>query len=69
MVSSADAHRIAAQLWPGPAVALDELPGGITNVNYKASTPDGTYVIRLFGQDAELLQFFELLQRGGGHAR
>jgi thiamine kinase-like enzyme len=55
VASSADAHRIAAQLWPGPAVALDELPGGITNTNYKASTPDGSYVIRLFGQDAELL--------------
>jgi thiamine kinase-like enzyme len=55
VVSAADAHRIAAQLWPGAAVALEELPGGITNVNYKASGPDGTYVIRLFGQDAELL--------------
>lgn len=55
MASAADAHRIAAQLWPGSAVALEELPGGITNVNYKASAPDGTYVIRLFGQHAELL--------------
>ncbi len=55
MASAADAHRVAAQLWPGSAVVLEELPGGITNVNYKASAPDGTYVIRLFGQDAELL--------------
>ena len=55
MTTAADAHRIAAQLWPNSAVALEELPGGITNVNYKASTRDGTYVIRLFGQNAELL--------------
>lgn len=55
MASAADAHRIAAQLWPGAAVALEELPGGITNANYKATGPDGTYVIRLFGRDAELL--------------
>jgi thiamine kinase-like enzyme len=36
-------------------MTLEELPGGITNLNYKASGPDGTYVIRLFGQDSELL--------------
>lgn len=55
MASSAEAHRVAAQLWPGSAIALEELTGGITNVNFKASTPDGTYVIRLFGRWAELL--------------
>jgi thiamine kinase-like enzyme len=55
VTSAADAHRVAAQLWPGAVVALEELAGGITNVNYKASGPDGTYVIRLFGQNAELL--------------
>lgn len=55
MATGADAHRIAAQLWPDSIVALEELPGGITNLNYKASAPDGTYVIRLFGQDAALL--------------
>lgn len=54
-MAPADVHRIAAQLWPGAAVPLEELAGGITNVNYKATAPDGTYVIRLFGQDAELL--------------
>jgi thiamine kinase-like enzyme len=55
VASTADAQRIAAVLWPEAIVALEELPGGITNVNYKATGPDGTYVIRLFGQDAELL--------------
>jgi len=55
VASAADAGRIAAQLWPGAIVALEELRGGITNLNYKASGPDGTYVLRLFGQHAELL--------------
>jgi thiamine kinase-like enzyme len=55
VASTTDARRIAAQLWPEAVVALEELPGGITNVNYKASGPAGTYVIRLFGQDGELL--------------
>lgn len=55
MAPAADAGRIAARLWPGDPVVLEELRGGITNVNYKASTPDGTYVIRLFGHDAGLL--------------
>jgi hypothetical protein len=36
-------------------VALEELSGGITNLNYKATTPSGTFVIRLFGRDSELL--------------
>lgn len=55
MASVDDARRIAAKLWPGAVVGLEELPGGITNLNYKASGPAGIYVIRLFGRDAELL--------------
>jgi thiamine kinase-like enzyme len=46
---------IAARVWPGAAVTLEELSGGITNLNYKATTPSGTFVIRLFGRDSELL--------------
>ena len=55
MAAHIAALGIAAQLWPGAPVALEELPGGLTNLNYKATTPGGTYVIRLFGRDAELL--------------
>jgi aminoglycoside phosphotransferase (APT) family kinase protein len=55
VTSADDVRRISGQLWPGTSVALEELTGGITNVNYKASTPDGTYVIRLFGSEGELL--------------
>lgn len=49
------ASRIAARLWPGAPVALEKLPGGLTNLNYKATTPGGTYAIRLFCRDGELL--------------
>ena len=49
------ALRIAGRLWPGVPVALEELPGGLTNLNYKATTPAGAYVIRLFARNAELL--------------
>jgi len=49
------ALAIAARIWPGAAVTLEELSGGLTNLNYKATTPSGTFVIRLFGRDAGLL--------------
>jgi len=49
------ALAIAARIWPGAPVTLAELSGGLTNLNYKATTPSGTFVIRLFGRDAELL--------------
>lgn len=55
MAAYGAALEIAARLWPGAAVHLEELPGGLTNRNYKVATPAGTYVIRLFGRDTELL--------------
>jgi aminoglycoside phosphotransferase (APT) family kinase protein len=55
MAGDTDARRVAARLWPGAPVVLEELPGGLTNLNYKAVTPAGSYVIRLFARNAELL--------------
>ena len=63
MAADTAALRIAARLWPGAPVALEELPGGLTNLNYKANTPGGTYVIRLFGRDAELLAIDRKVER------
>ena len=54
MAADTTALEIASRLWPGAAVALEELPGGLTNLNYKVTTPAGSYVIRLFAQGAEL---------------
>ena len=34
---------------------IEELPGGLTNLNLKVSTPDGTYVVRLGRGDTSLL--------------
>ena len=34
---------------------ITELPGGLTNRNYKVTTPDGTFVARLAGTGSELL--------------
>ena len=55
MAADTAALAIAARIWPGAAVTLEELSGGLTNLNYKATTPSGTFVIRLFGRDAGLL--------------
>jgi thiamine kinase-like enzyme len=34
---------------------VSELPGGLTNRNFKVSTPDGVFVARVFTEDAGLL--------------
>ncbi len=34
---------------------ITELPGGLTNRNYKVATPDGTFVARIAGTGSELL--------------
>src|SRR6266705_116702 len=35
--------------------SVTELPGGLTNRNYKVATPDGTFVARIAGTGSELL--------------
>jgi thiamine kinase-like enzyme len=67
-VAADAALEIVARLWPGAPVALEELPGGLTNLNYKATTPGGTYVIRLFGRDAELLAIDRETERAAASA-
>jgi thiamine kinase-like enzyme len=37
------------------ATQVEPLAGGLTNTNYKVTTPDGCYVIRISGKDADLL--------------
>lgn len=36
-------------------VLVEELPGGLTNRNYRVDTPDASYVVRVSGSDAALL--------------
>ncbi|MER6577602.1 phosphotransferase [Nonomuraea sp. NPDC001023] len=35
--------------------SVEELPGGMTNRNYKVTTPDGVYVVRVAASDGSLL--------------
>ena len=37
----------ACRAWPGTPRTVTELPGGLTNHNYKVTTPDGAFVARL----------------------
>ena len=37
------------------ATHVEPLPGGLTNTNYKVTTPDGSYVIRISHKDSGLL--------------
>jgi thiamine kinase-like enzyme len=38
-----------------PALAVEPLPGGLTNSNYKVTTPASAYVVRIAGKDTGLL--------------
>ena len=37
------------------ARAVEPLPGGLTNANYKVTSPAGAYVVRVAGEDTGLL--------------
>jgi thiamine kinase-like enzyme len=42
-------------LWPGQEVSVEPLGGGITNHNFKVTTGDDVYVLRIGGKDTDLL--------------
>ena len=50
-----DVEAIVARIWPGAHVEIQVLGGGITNHNFKVDAPGGPYVLRVAGQDTELL--------------
>ena len=43
------------RLWPGRAARSEPLTGGITNRNFRVDVDDGTYVLRIGGNDTRLL--------------
>ncbi len=50
------AEEIASRLWSVGPEAVEYLPGGMTNANFKVTVKDGArYVVRVFGQESELL--------------
>ena len=48
-------EKMVERVWPGGAAAIEVLGGGITNRNFKVSVDDGVYVLRIGGNDTELL--------------
>jgi len=47
--------EIAARIWPGRAIELEPLGGGITNRNFKVSLDGEVFVMRIGGKDTDLL--------------
>ena len=41
--------------WPGRRGEISALPGGLTNQNYKVTTPDGVFVARVCSDGGDLL--------------
>jgi thiamine kinase-like enzyme len=50
-----DARDLVERLWPGLSVDVEPLGGGITNHNFKVDVGGETLVLRVGGQDTELL--------------
>jgi thiamine kinase-like enzyme len=48
-------ESVAAHLWPGRTLQIEQLGGGITNHNFKVSLDGDAYVLRIGGKDTELL--------------
>jgi thiamine kinase-like enzyme len=47
--------RVVERLWPGRAGRIEVLGGGITNRNYRVQVGGEAFVVRIAGQDTELL--------------
>ena len=48
-------EQIVERVWPGRPVTIEPLGGGITNHNFRVDVGDETFVLRIGGQDTELL--------------
>jgi thiamine kinase-like enzyme len=48
-------ERIVERVWPGRAVTIEPLGGGITNRNFKVELGREIFVLRIGGKDTELL--------------
>jgi thiamine kinase-like enzyme len=48
-------ERIAERVWPGRATAIEPLGGGITNRNFRVEVGDEMFVLRIGGEDTQLL--------------
>jgi thiamine kinase-like enzyme len=48
-------EQIAGRVWPGRAARIEPLGGGITNRNFRVEVGEETFVLRIGGEDTELL--------------
>ena len=48
-------QQIAERVWPGQAATIEPLGGGITNRNFRVDVGDETFVLRIGGEDTQLL--------------
>jgi thiamine kinase-like enzyme len=55
--------QIAERVWPGQAATIEPLGGGITNRNFRVEVGNETFVLRIGGEDTQLLG----IDRGSEH--
>jgi thiamine kinase-like enzyme len=48
-------EQIVERVWPGRPVTIEPLGGGITNHNFRVDVGDETFVLRIGGEDTQLL--------------
>ena len=48
-------EQIVERVWPGEAATIEPLGGGITNHNFRVDVGDETFVLRIGGEDTQLL--------------
>src|SRR5438309_7700534 len=48
-------ERIVERVWPGLEATIEPLGGGITNRNFRVEVGDETFVLRIGGEDTQLL--------------
>jgi thiamine kinase-like enzyme len=57
-------EQIVERVWPGRAATIEPLGGGITNRNFRVEVGDEAFVLRIGGEDTELLG----IERSAEHA-
>ena len=61
-------EQIVERVWPGRQAKVEVLGGGITNHNFKVSLDGGSYVLRVGGQDTDLLGIDRSVEHGASRA-
>ncbi len=57
-------EELAARVWPGQAVQIEPIGGGITNHNFRVAVGGELFVLRVGGNDTELLGIDRSVEHG-----